>query len=305
MNVFFSPEYVFAEHCFETTRKAGWVAESLVRRPLPGLRIFAPSAIPRESLLAVHSAEYVDAVATGQPARLASSQGFAWGARLYSSIAASVGGVVAAAREAGISGSLSSGLHHARYGHGCGFCTFNGLAIAAKDAIRRGVPSVLILDFDAHCGGGTASLIADEPRITQLDISTNDFDSYPESANARVVIADRHNYLQTIERELDRLGHAGYGLVLYNAGVDPAGDGVSQHDLVTREEIVFEWIDSQESPAAFVLAGGYVGDGLTRDELVRLHVATVTKAHEIWGRQQAAKQRHSNRWRLGEEEVTR
>ena len=305
MNVFFSPEYVFAEYGFETTRKAGWVAESLVRRPLPGLRIVAPPAIPRESLIAVHSADYVDAVATGQPARLASSQGFVWGPRLYSSIAASVGGVIAAAREGEISGSLSSGLHHARHGHGCGFCTFNGLAIAAKDAIRRGVPSVLILDFDAHCGGGTASLIADEPRITQLDISTNDFDSYPESANARVVIADRHNYLQTIERELARLGHAGFCLVLYNAGVDPAGDGVRQHDLVTREEIVFEWIDSQDSPAAFVLAGGYVGDGLTREELVALHVATITKAHEIWARKQAEKQRRSNRWRLGEEEVRR
>ena len=87
--------------------------------------------------------------------------------------------------------------------------------------------------------------------------------------------------------------------------VDPAGDGVSQHDLVTREEIVFEWIDSQESPAAFVLAGGYVGDGLTRNELVALHVATITKAHEIWARKQAEKQRRSNRWRLGEEEVRR
>jgi acetoin utilization deacetylase AcuC-like enzyme len=220
-------------------------------------------------------------------------------------VEASTAGAVAAAREGEISGSLSSGLHHARHGHGCGFCTFNGLAIAAKDAIRRGIPSVLILDFDAHCGGGTASLIAGEPRITQLDISTNDFDSYPDAGNARLVIAEPKDYLQTIESELNRLGHAGYGLVLYNAGVDPAGDGVSQADLVTREEIVFEWIDSQESPAAFVLAGGYVGDGLTRNELVALHVSTITKAHEIWARKQALKQRHSNRWRLGEEEVTR
>jgi acetoin utilization deacetylase AcuC-like enzyme len=177
------------------------------------------------------------------------------------------------------------------------------LALAAKDAIRRGVPSVLILDFDAHCGGGTASLIADDPRVTQLDDSTNDFDGYRDTNNARLVIAAPKDYLSTIEREIARLGQAGYGLVLYNAGVDPAGDGVTQRDLVTREEIVFEWIDSQESPAAFVLAGGYVGDGLTQDELVALHVATVTKAHEIWARKQAEKQRLSNRWRLGEEEV--
>ena len=302
MKLFFDHHYVAAEHLFDTTRKAGWIADSLA---IPGLRLASPPTVTREQLLDVHSAEYVDAVITGEPASLARSQGFTWGPRLFSAVAASTGGVIAAAREGGISGSLSSGLHHARRGRGCGYCTFNGLALAAKDAIRRGVPSVLILDFDAHGGGGTASLIADEPRITQLDISTNEFDGYRDTSNARFVIAEPKEYLQTIERELNRLGHASYGLVLYNAGVDPAGDGVSQHDLVTREEIVFEWIDSQDSPAAFVLAGGYVGDGLTRSELVALHVASITKAHEIWGRKQALKQRHSNRWRLGEEEARR
>jgi len=258
MKLFFNNDYVAAEHLFDTTRKAGWIADSLA---IPGLRITSPTPTTREQLLEVHSAEYVDAVISGEPAALARSQGFTWGPRLFPAVAASTGGVIAAAREGEISGSLSSGLHHSRHGRGCGYCTFNGLALAAKDAIRRGVPSVLILDFDAHCGGGTASLIADEPRITQLDISTNAFDAFRDTNNARLVIAEPKDYLQTIERELARIGQAGYGLVLYNAGVDPAGDGVTQRDLVTREEIVFEWIDSQESPAAFVLAGGYVGDG--------------------------------------------
>ena len=58
-------------------------------------------------------------------------------------------------------------------------------------------------------------------------------------------------------------------------------------------------IAAKDSPAAFVLAGDYVGDGLTRDELLALHVATITKAHEIWARKQAEKQHRSNRWRLG------
>jgi len=48
-------------------------------------------------------------------------------------------------------------------------------------------------------------------------------------------------------------------------------------------------IAAKESPAAFVLAGGYVGDGLTRDALVALPIATITKAHEIWARKQAQK----------------
>ena len=79
----------------------------------------------------------------------------------------------------------------------------------------------------------------------------------------------------------------------------------------TREQLLdvhsAEYVDAVISgePAAFVLAGGYVGDGLTKEELVALHVATITKAHEIWARKQAEKQRRSNRWRLGEEEVRR
>ena len=305
MDIFFSPDYVVAESRFETTRKSGWVADSLARRPLPGLRVVAPPALPRESLLAVHSPEYVDAVATGEPRKLASSQGFVWGPKLFASVAASTAGMVAAAREGDVSGSLSSGLHHARYGHGGGFCTFNGLAIAAKDAIRRGVPSVLILDLDAHCGGGTASLIADEPRITQLDISTNRFDGYRDTANARLVIAAPDTYLRTIDLELARLGYAGFGLVIYNAGMDPFGGGVTASDLATREEIVFEWADSQQSAIAFCLAGGYLSDGLTQQELVDLHRFTIDKAHEIWARRQTAKQRLDNSWRLADEEVRR
>jgi len=62
------------------------------------------------------------------------------------------------------------------------------------------VPSVLILDFDAHGGGGTASLIADEPRITQLDISTNDSDSYPDSSNAHLAAAGTARHQETVER---------------------------------------------------------------------------------------------------------
>src|SRR5260370_35742530 len=78
------------------------------------------------------------------------------------------GGAVAAglaALEQGVAGSLSSGLHHARHARGAGFCTFNGLVIAAREALAAGAASVLILDLDAHCGGGTASLIAEYPSI--------------------------------------------------------------------------------------------------------------------------------------------
>src|SRR6185369_4139490 len=109
----------------------------------------------------------------------AESQGFSWDPGLWRMVLASNGGVVAAARAAlqdGVAGSLSSGLHHARHERGAGFCTFNGLALAARAALDAGAGSVLILDLDAHCGGGTTSLIEREPRIWQSDVSVSGLD---------------------------------------------------------------------------------------------------------------------------------
>ena len=100
MKLFFNNDYVNAEHRFDTTRKSGWIADSLA---VPGLRITSPPAATREQLVEVHAAEYVDAVITGEPAALARSQGFTWGPRLFSAVAASTGGVIAAARDAEVS----------------------------------------------------------------------------------------------------------------------------------------------------------------------------------------------------------
>jgi hypothetical protein len=74
------------------------------------------------------------------------SQGFSWDAGLWPMVLASNGGAVAAglaALEHGVAGSLSSGLHHARRAKGAGFCTFNGLALAAREALAGGTRSIL------------------------------------------------------------------------------------------------------------------------------------------------------------------
>ena len=42
MQVFFSPSYAAAGHRFETTRKAGWIADSLTRLPIEGVQLVAP-----------------------------------------------------------------------------------------------------------------------------------------------------------------------------------------------------------------------------------------------------------------------
>ena len=178
-----------------------------------------------DDLVTVHDRAYVDAVRTGEPAALAESNGLSWDAGLFATTCASTGGAVAAALralETGTAGSLSSGLHHAKRSRGDGFCTFNGLALAARRALDAGARGVLIVDLDAHCGGGTAELLADDPRIAQVDLAVDAFDWYRERGRFTLdTIVDASAYLPTLRRRLDALDPAGFDLVLYNAGMDP------------------------------------------------------------------------------------
>ena len=290
VRVFYSSKYVGSGFSFDTTRKARWVADSLAESPIPGIELVEPVPLTREELATVHDPNYIRAVETGTPQPLAESQGFRWDPGLWPMVVASNGGVVAAAhaaRKYGVAGSLSSGLHHAYLSHGAGFCTFNGLVLAAKAVLTSGAGSVLILDLDAHCGGGTASLIATEPRIWQVDVSVCSYDSYPTSEQSRLaVVTTATDYLGEIRRmlaEVDR--HGPFGLCLYNAGMDPSEDcstdglaGITREVLAERERLVFEWCGARRLPIAFVLAGGYIGPRLDEQGLVTLHRLTLSAA---------------------------
>lgn len=290
MKVFFSPDYVAAAESFDTTRKAGWIAESLQREPVENVEIVPPIPLTFAELAAVHDHRYVESVLSGEPRSLAESQGFRWDMGMWRAATSSNGGVVAAMRAAiadGAAGSLSSGMHHAQHAQGAAFCTFNGLAIAARAALAQGARSVLILDLDAHCGGGTHSLIDGDQRIRQLDVSVNAVDGYwVTGANTLDIVRDAAKYLPVIAQRLGELAD-GYDLCLYNAGMDPeercrAGGilGIDASILAERERMVFEWARQRGVPIAFVLAGGYSGPSLSRDELVRLHRLTLAGAAE-------------------------
>ena len=302
MNVFYSPEYVGASYSFETTRKAKWVADSLSLDPIEGITLSAPCSLSREQVAAVHDDEYLEAVRTGSPRYLAESQGFVWDAGMWPMVLSSNGGVVAAAIDAlrtGAAGSLSSGLHHARRSEGAGFCTFNGLVIAAREALAAGATSVLILDLDAHCGGGTASLIENDPRIWQLDVAVNSFDYYSQAVELETsgrirlrFVTEAQDYLPQVQKALREMSSAQrngqapcFDLCLYNAGMDPhegcstgALPGISEEILAERENVAFSWLKANVPATAFVLAGGYLGPGLDAEGLVGLHRLTLEAA---------------------------
>jgi acetoin utilization deacetylase AcuC-like enzyme len=296
MKLFYSPDYVLAEYAFDTTRKARWVAESLQAEPVAGIEFAAPEPVSEEMLCELHDAAYVAAVRTGAPRALAESQGFQWDPLLWPSVRASTGGALAAAEVAlreGSAGSLSSGLHHAWRNQGKGYCTFNGLALAAYHVLAGGANSVLILDLDAHCGGGTHSLVAQEPRIRHADIAADPFDYYtPTAENSFELVSDAARYLPAVHELLGHLESGGnFDLCLYNAGMDPHEGsaegglvGITEQILAERERMVFAWCRARGIPVAFVLAGGYVSPELSQERLVALHRLTVETAVAAQGR---------------------
>lgn len=302
MKLFFSPAYALGGPAFDTTRKSEWIAESLARDPTRNVQVVAPPLLDPTSSQSssctlwheVHEQKYIQAIQTGEPRALAESSSLSWDPQVWNRVLASNSGVVAAALEAlehGVAGSLSSGLHHARAGSGDGYCTFNGLVLAAVAALRvKDVRRILIIDADAHCGGGTEELIAPYGRlIHHVDISVDPYDRYVPVPPHKLDLVERADtYIKTfVHRFLDNLLPTDFDLCLYNAGMDPyegcaegGCPGITAEVLATREKLVFAWCRTFRIPIAFVIAGGYVGDRLTRDMLVRLHRLTIETAAE-------------------------
>lgn len=67
--------------------------------------------------------------------------------------------------------------HHAEPARAMGFCLFNNIAIAARDALERGAARVLAVDYDAHHGNGTQAAFLNEERAGF--VSTHQWGIYP------------------------------------------------------------------------------------------------------------------------------
>jgi acetoin utilization deacetylase AcuC-like enzyme len=68
--------------------------------------------------------------------------------------------------------------HHAERDKAMGFCLFNNIAVTASFLkTERGIPRILIIDFDVHHGNGTQNAFYDDPDI--LYISLHQYPHYP------------------------------------------------------------------------------------------------------------------------------
>ncbi len=137
-------------------------------------------------------------------------------------------------------------------------------------------------------------LLSGDPAFSCLDVSTYDFDRFPNTRRWRsVLVSQADRYGSTIEKELKAIEDASsFDLCLYNAGMDPCElsdqglPGLRQRALVQREQLVFQWARAAGLPVAFVLAGGYLSPRLDRGGLIALHRQTVQSAVAgFWQRQ--------------------
>ena len=276
--IYWNPDYVL-KHGIETRTKSGPLAKILASGEVPGVEIRSPLPATRDELLAIHDPEYLDQIINSDK-------------HLARSILASTGGVrdaLDAMFVSGRAGSLSSGLHHAKRGHEDGFCYINGLALAALRAINTyAVTKVGILDLDSHCGGGTFALVGENEKVVIADVSCNSFDSWKPNSDRHYleVVKSANEYLDATSRALRHL--QGIGALIYNAGMDPFEDcaiggmrGITREVLAERERLVAQWCEDTQTPAMFVLAGGYGGKNLDLDGVARLHLPTIREFARI------------------------
>ena len=144
----------------------------------------------REALEAVHDARYLDLLHRG----CERGGGYVtadtpFSAKSYEVAALASGGAIAVT-DAVLNGTVDTAFsltrppgHHATPMEGMGFCLFNHIAVAARDAVlRRGLERVLIVDYDVHHGNGTQDIFYEDPTV--LYYSSHQYPAYPGTGAA-------------------------------------------------------------------------------------------------------------------------
>ena len=220
-------------------------------------KVYAPQPAPVEAVTAVHSPAMVERV------RRASENG---GARMdpetfvspdsYEVALLAAGGAMQAV-DLVLEGDAQRAFalvrppgHHAEPNRAMGFCLFNNVAVAARDAIERhGLERVAIIDWDVHHGNGTQAIFWEDQAV--LFVSLHQYPFYPGSGA-------RH----------ERGGGAGEGFTV-NVPL-PAGSGDDAYraafsDVVVPAVAAFD-------PQLIIVSAGF--DAHRDDPLAQMRLST-------------------------------
>ncbi len=260
-------------------RKPSLVWDALARQAWPIQRV-SPEPAALRDLYRVHDRGFVyDVLSLKQPNGFGSYSESVARSLLYT-CGACHDSAVAALRD-GISASLTSGFHHAGTSAGRGFCTFNGLMVAALRLLGEGrVERVAIIDCDYHYGDGTQEIIDTQQLSDRVfHLSLGHRFRWHEHAGP---------YLDAMAALRDPLRDFDPGVILYQAGADvhiddPLGGLFTTEQMRLRDATLFTIARELGIPVAWNLAGGYQmeSDG-SIPRVVELHLNTFEEALRIW-----------------------
>lgn len=247
-----------------------------------------------DTIALVHIRDYVEGFAQGTlPAAVMRRIGFPWSDGLVQRTLASVGGTLAAAThalDAGLSGGLAGGTHHAFSSEGAGFCVFNDIAIAIASLRSSGkIGRAAILDLDVHQGDGTAAIFAGDPAVFTVSVhGKNNFPFRKQRSSIDVDLEDRTGddaYLEAIPPLIQKVIDFTPAIVFYQAGVDAlAGDrlgllALTHSGLLQRDRLVLQRLRAAGLPCVITLGGGYC-DPI--QQTVEAHANTFRAAAEFY-----------------------
>lgn len=237
----------------------------------PSVELIEPRPVSVEQLCLAHDPEYVHGVLQGRRDNGFGNRSMEVAASLPWTTGSLVSALEHVLEQGGAACSPTSGFHHAHHAHGRGFCTFNGLMVAALLLGPR-AGRVGILDCDFHYGDGTDDII----RRSGVDFVAH----YTTGGHALHEDADR--FLEEIPQILDAMNP---NLLIYQAGADahlwdPLGGWMTSLQMRTRDRLVFEWCRRRKVPVVWNLAGGYQEDF---QSVLDLHHATLEECMTAFG----------------------
>jgi acetoin utilization deacetylase AcuC-like enzyme len=284
IKVFYSEQMVAANSgsFSPSAGKPKAVAIALLNSPdiLPYIEFEAPKAASLGDLERAHDPKFVQDILQCKRANGFGNKDRAVAASLPFTSGSLISAAVAALDD-GYAVSLSSGFHHAGYANATGFCTFNGLMVAAQHVLaKKLVRKVAVIDCDMHYGDGTENI------IKKLNCSDSVFHltlgrSFHRPSQAM-------DYLERLGRLHLEFQQSRPDLIIYQAGADlhiddPLGGVLNTQEMIDRDSIVFQIARDLGIPICWNLAGGYKRDADgTIKPVVDLHINTFAAAVKIF-----------------------
>ncbi len=256
---------------------------------------FAPEACELNTVLAIHTKEYVsDLLNLTLDARAARKIGFPLSAALVEREFRIAQGTILGCQkafESKVAFNIAGGTHHAYTNRGEAFCMLNDQAIGAQFLLdNKLAKKILIVDLDVHQGNGTAEIFQDNPNV--FTFSTHGKTNYPfkkEKSDLDIPFPDGttdKEFLKTISEIIPKLiEQQKPDFIFYLAGVDILeSDKLGKLSCTIdgckkRDEIVFNLCNQYQIPVQVSMGGGYSPEIKT---IIEAHANTYRMAKSVF-----------------------